>query len=193
MKTYKVEELTLSEARTLSGVSFHFTDKHTAVSENGLITLLTSSKEGFEHVIKSDSFFIYREEESEEPDTNELVWVCGLINQEQDVLMIKTGREGVSSVDRILVSYLTRLLNNEKQFYRFVIAEDTWEVAYCPNITSTQFVLRKINITSNYMIRYSDKCEINKYHCKTGIWPVVQQFRDHLDNYYVRTFKNSLV
>ena len=44
MKTYKVEELTLSEARTLSGVLFHFTDKHTVVSENGLITLLTSSK-----------------------------------------------------------------------------------------------------------------------------------------------------
>ena len=85
MKTYKVEELTLSEARTLSGVSFHFTDKHTAVSENGLITLLTSSKEGFEHAFKRDSFFIYREEESEEPDTNELVWACGLINQEQDV------------------------------------------------------------------------------------------------------------
>jgi hypothetical protein len=62
------EELTLSEARTLSGVLFHFTDKHTAVSKNSLITLLTSAEEGFSHVLKSDSFFIYREEESEEPE-----------------------------------------------------------------------------------------------------------------------------
>ena len=63
MKTYKFEELTLSEARTLSGVLFHFTDKHTAVSENSLITLLTSAEEGFGHVLKSESFFIYREDE----------------------------------------------------------------------------------------------------------------------------------
>ena len=193
MKTYKVEELTLSEARTLSGVLFHFTDKHTSVSENGFITLTTSSKEGFEHVLKSESLFIYREEESEEPDTNELVWVCGLINQEQDVLMIKSGKESVSNVDRILVSYLTRLLNNEKQFYRFVIGEDTWEVLCCPNITSTQFVLRKVNITFNDLIKYSDSSEVDKYCRKTGIWPVVQQFREHLDNYYkgildVRTY-----
>lgn len=188
MKTYKVEELTLSEARTLSGVLFHFTDKHTAVSENGLITLLTSSKEGFEHVIKSDSLFIYREEESEEPDVNELVWVCGLINQEQDVLMIKSGKEGVSNVDRILVSYLTRLINNEKQFYRFVIGKDTWEVVCCPNITATQFVLRKVKNTFKQMTKYSDEYRVDKYQHKTGIWPIVQQFREHLDNYYVRTF-----
>ena len=193
MKTYKVEELTLSEARTLSGVLFHFTDKHTGVSENGLITLLTSSKEGFEHVIKSDSFFIYREEESEEPDTNELVWVCGLINQEQDVLMLKSGKEDVSDVDRIIVSYLTRLLNNEEQFYRFVIGEDTWEVVCCLNITSTQFLLRKMNTTIDNLVRYSDVCEIDKYYRKTGIWPVAQKFREHLDNHYkgildVRTF-----
>lgn len=193
MRTYKVEELTLSEARTLSGVLFHFTDKHTGVSENGLITLLTSSEEGFSHVLKSDSFFIYREEESEEPDTNELVWVCGLINQEQDVLMLKSGKENASNLDRIIVSCLTRLLNNEEQFYRFVIGEDTWEVLCCLNITSTQFVLRKVNTTSNDMIKYSDKCEIDKYYRKTGIWPVAQQFREHLDDYYkdildVRTY-----
>lgn len=193
MKTYKVEELTLSEARTLSGVLFHFTDKHAAVSESGLITLITSSEEGFSHVLKSESFFIYREEESEEPDTNELVWVCGLINQEQDVLMMKSGNEDVSNVDRIIVNYLTRLFNNEEQFYRFVIGEDTWEMVCCPNITGTQFVLRKMNKTIDNLVRYSDNCEIDKYCRKTGIWPVAQKFREHLDNHYkgildVRTY-----
>lgn len=40
---------------------------------------------------------------------------------------------------------------------------------------------------------YSDVCEIDKYYRKTGIWPVAQKFREHLDNHYkgildVRTY-----
>jgi hypothetical protein len=40
---------------------------------------------------------------------------------------------------------------------------------------------------------YNDDCEIDKYCRKTGIWPVAQKFREHLDNHYkgildVRTY-----
>jgi hypothetical protein len=50
-----------------------------------------------------------------------------------------------------------------------------------------------MNMTLDNLVRYSDVCEIDKYYRKTGIWPVAQQFREHLDNHYkgildVRTF-----
>lgn len=107
--------------------------------------------------------------------------------------MMESGKENVSNVDRIIVNYLTRLLNNEEQFYRFVIGEDTWEMVCCPNIAGTQFVLRKMNKTIDNLVRYSDDCEIDKYCPKTGIWPLAQKFREHLVNHYkgildVRTY-----
>ncbi|WNV45910.1 hypothetical protein [Aeromonas phage AerS_266] len=187
MIAIQVESIDIHQARKLSGKNFFVAEGKLAVAEKE-ITLTTSAPEGFNH-IKGNCIFLYAEEISEDKENNEVVWTCGLVDENSKTLMLTNGKDTICDLTIMLQNNLRKLVNFPNvtgQYIRFEYNSDQWEMSILPNFRSTEIMLRKIIKTplKKHGWGYDPVFLQHQYKISIDFYCAVEHFREEVVNYY---------
>lgn len=185
MKSYQVEDITLKQARELSGCLFKKTGKSTLVSEKGDVELLTNAEEGFDH-ISSVIRFVYTQEPVECNKLYTITWCCGLFGEDDKVIMLNSGEWNCDDLEVCLVKGFETILSptSRLQAIRFAYKLATWELVILQNFRSTQYLLRRVLVNPNRMGGYFPVFNYEQPAKQPNIYPVIEQFKDQLIQFY---------
>lgn len=185
MKSYQVEDITLKQARELSGCLFHKTSKSTLMSEKGDTELLTKAEEGFDH-ISGNIRFVYTQEPTEGKEPYGITWCCGLFDEDNNVIMLQSGDGTIDQLEVLLVTNLKKLLlpSSRSQGISFQYNNGEWELVVLQNFRSTVYLLRRVLVKPTGMANYFPVFEYEQTTKFTGLYPIIEQFKDQLNDFY---------